>query len=107
MDTASFDGCGILHVCFLSLDLSNQERDYFERKEDSLGSSVGGLTVIFENLEDFFWMEGLGPFVLGAYFITFVVLLINLLSPMIREKRLRFELRNENNELRSDARFEE
>ena len=52
-------------------------------------------------------MEGLGPFVLGAYFITFVVLGINLFFPMIREKRLRFELRNENNELRSDARFEE
>ena len=63
--------------------------------------------MIFENLEDFFWMEGLGPFVLGAYFITFVVLRINLFFPMIREKRLRFELRNENNELRSDARFEE
>ena len=63
--------------------------------------------MIFENLEDFFWMEGLGPFVLGAYFVTFVVLGINLLLPMIREKKLRFELRNENNELRSDARFEE
>ena len=63
--------------------------------------------MIFGTLEDFFWMEGLGPFVLGAYFITFVVLGINLLFPMIREKRLRFELRNKNNELRSDARFEE
>tara|TARA_B100001093_G_scaffold4265_1_gene4385 strand:+ start:2085 stop:2276 length:192 start_codon:yes stop_codon:yes gene_type:complete len=63
--------------------------------------------VIFENLADFLWMEGLGAFVLGAYFVTFVVLGINLLFPMIREKRLRFELRNENNELRSDARFEE
>ena len=41
--------------------------------------------MIFENLEDFFWMEGLGPFVLGAYFITFVVLGINLFFPMIRE----------------------
>tara|TARA_B100001094_G_C17421066_1_gene434705 strand:+ start:11 stop:217 length:207 start_codon:yes stop_codon:yes gene_type:complete len=68
---------------------------------------VGRLTVIFENLADFLWMEGLGAFVLGAYFVTFVVLGINLLFPMIREKRLRFELRNENNELRSDARFEE
>ena len=63
--------------------------------------------MIFENLEDFFWMEGLGPFVLGAYFVTFVVLGINLVSPMIKEKRLRFELRNENKELRSDERFEE
>ncbi len=63
--------------------------------------------MIFENLEDFFWMEGLGPFVLGAYFITFAVLGINLVSPMIKEKRLRFELRNENKELRSDERFEE
>ena len=63
--------------------------------------------MIFENLEDFFWMEGLGPFVLGAYFITFVVLGINLLFPMIREKKLRFELRDENNELRSDARVKE
>ena len=63
--------------------------------------------MIFENLEDFFWMEGLGPFVLGAYFITFAVLGINLLFPMIREKRLRFELRDKNNELRSNARFEE
>ncbi len=63
--------------------------------------------MIFENLADFLWMEGLGAFVLGAYFVTFVVLGINLLFPMIREKRLRFELRNENNELRSDARFEE
>ena len=63
--------------------------------------------MIFENLEDFFWMEGLGPFVLGAYFITFVVLGINLVSPMIKEKRLRSELRNENKELRSDERFEE
>ena len=60
-----------------------------------------------KNLEDFFWMEGLGPFVLGAYFITFAVLGINLLFPMIREKRLRFELRDKNNELRSNARFEE
>ena len=63
--------------------------------------------MIFETLEDFFWMEGLGPFVLGAYFITFVVLGINLLSPVIKEKKLRFELRNENSKLRSDARFEE
>ena len=63
--------------------------------------------MIFENLEDFFWMEGLGPFVLGAYFITFVVLGINLLSPVIKEKKLRFELSNENSKLRSDARFEE
>ena len=63
--------------------------------------------MIFENLADFLWMEGLGAFVLGAYFVTFVVLGINLLFPMIREKRLRFELRNENNELRSDTRFEE
>ena len=63
--------------------------------------------MIFENLEDFFWMEGLGPFVLGAYFITFVVLGINLLFPMIREKKLRFELRDENNELPSDAGVEE
>ena len=63
--------------------------------------------MIFENLEAFFWMEGLGPFVLGAYFITFAVLGINLLFPMIREKRLRFELRDKNNELRSNARFEE
>ena len=52
-------------------------------------------------------MEGLGPFVLGAYFITFVVLGINLLFPMIREKKLRFELRDENNELPSDAGVEE
>ena len=63
--------------------------------------------MIFENLEDFFWMEGLGPFVLGAYFVTFVVLGINLLLPMIREKNLRSDVRNENNELRSDERFEE
>ena len=63
--------------------------------------------MIFENLEDFFWMEGLGPFVLGAYFVTFVVLGINLLLPMIREKNLRSDVRNENNELRSDGRFEE
>ena len=63
--------------------------------------------MIFENLEDFFWMEGLGLFVLGAYFITFVVLGINLLFPLIRERRLRFELRNENKEIRSDPRFEE
>ena len=63
--------------------------------------------MIFENLADFLWMEGLGAFVLGAYFVTFVVLGIILFLPMIREKRLRFELRNENNELRSDARFEE
>ena len=63
--------------------------------------------MIFENLEAFFWMEGLGPFVLGAYFITFVVLGINLFSPMIKEKRLRFELRNENKKLRPDERFEE
>ena len=63
--------------------------------------------MIFENLADFLWMEGLGAFVLGAYFVTFVVLGINLLFPMIREKRLRFELRNENNELRSDERVEE
>ena len=63
--------------------------------------------MIFENLEDFFWMEGLGQFVLAAYFITFVVLGLNMFFPMIREKRLRFDLRNENNELRSDARFEE
>ena len=52
-------------------------------------------------------MEGLGPFVLGAYFITFVVLGINLLFPVIKEKKLRFELRNENSKVRSDARFEE
>ena len=52
-------------------------------------------------------MEGLGPFVLGAYFVTFVVLGINLLLPMIREKKLRFELRNQNNELPCDERFEE
>ena len=68
---------------------------------------MGSFTVMFENLEDFFWMEGLGPFVLGAYFVTFVVLGINLILPKIREKRLRFDLRNENNELRSDGRFEE
>ena len=67
---------------------------------------MGRFTVIFENLEDFFWMEGLGPFVLGAYFVTFVVLGINLLLPMIREKKLRFELRNENNQPPSDERFE-
>ena len=63
--------------------------------------------MIFENLEDFFWMEGLGPFVLGAYFVTFVVLGINLLLPMIREKNLRSDVRSENNELPSDGRFEE
>ena len=63
--------------------------------------------MIFENLGDFFWMEGLGPFVLGAYFITFADLGINLLFPMIREKKLRFELRDENNELPSDAGVEE
>ena len=63
--------------------------------------------MIFENLKDFFWMEGLGPFVLGAYFVTFGVLGINLLLPMIREKNLRSDVRNENNELRSDGRFEE
>ena len=62
--------------------------------------------MIFENLEDFFWMEGLGPFVLGAYFVTFVVLGINLLLPMIREKNLRSDVRNENNQLPSDERFE-
>ena len=62
---------------------------------------------MFENLEDFFWLEGLGPFVVGAYFITFVVLGINLFSPMNKEKRLRFELRNENKKLRPDERFEE
>ena len=63
--------------------------------------------MIFENLKDFFWMEGLGPFVLGAYFVTFVVLGINLILPLIRERKLRFDLRNENIELRSDGRFEE
>ena len=63
--------------------------------------------MIFENLTDFLWMEGLGAFVLGAYFVTFVVLVLSSLFPLMREKRLRFELRNENNELRSDARFEE
>ena len=68
---------------------------------------MGRRTVIFENLTDFLWMEGLGAFVLGAYFVTFVVLGINLILPKIREKRLRFDLRNENNELRSDGRFEE
>ena len=63
--------------------------------------------MIFESLAEFLWMEGLGAFVLGAYFVTFVVLGLSLLFPMMREKSLRVELRNENNELRSDERVEE
>ena len=89
MDATSCDGCGLLPIRFLGVDLSDQKRNYSEGEKNSLGKSMGALELKFESLEDFFWMEGLGAFVLSAYLITFIVLGTNLLFPIIKQKRLR------------------
>ena len=68
---------------------------------------MGALELKFESLEDFFWMEGLGVFVLSAYLITFIVLGINLLFPIIKQKRLRSEMRDENSKFPPNSRFDE
>ena len=107
MDAASCNGYGLLSVRFLSLDFSYQKRDYSEREEDILGQSMGELELIFNSLEDFFWMEGLGVFVLSAYLITFFVLGTNLLLPVIKKKRLRTQIRDENSKLSPSAGLEE
>ena len=107
MDAASCDGCGLLSVRFLSVDFSDQKRDYSEGEEDILGQSMGSHELIFNSLEDFFWMEGLGVFVLSAYSITFIVLGTNLLFPVIKKKRLRIQIRDENSKLLPSSRFEE
>ena len=107
VDAASCDGCGLLSVRFLSVDFSDQKRDYSEGEEDILGQSMGAHELIFNSLEDFFWMEGLGVFVLSAYLITFIVLGTNLLFPVIKRKRLRIRIRDENSKLSPSSGFEE
>ncbi len=89
------------------MDLSDQKRDYSEREKDCLGQSMGAFELIFNSLEDFFWMEGVGFFVLSTYFITFIVLGINLLFPIIKQKRLRFKIRDENSKHTRDSGFDE
>ena len=89
------------------MDISDQKRDYSEGEKDILGESMGALELIFNSLEDFFWMEGLGVFVLSAYLITFFVLGTNLLLPVIKKKRLRTQIRDENSKLSPSSRFEE
>ena len=107
MDAPSCYGCGVLLIRFLSVDLSDQKRDYSEGEKDSLGKSMGALELIFNSLEDLFWMEGLGVFVLSAYLITFIVLGTNLLFPFIKQRRLRFQILHENRKLPPDSRFDE
>ena len=107
MDAASCYGCGLLSVRFLSVDFSDQKRDYSEGEKDNLGQSMGALELIFHSLEDFFWMEGLGVFVLSAYLITFIVLATNLLFPALRQKRLRIQILDENSKVSKSSRFEE
>ena len=107
VDAASCDGCRLLSVRFLSVDFSDQKRDYSEGEKDILGESMGALELIFNSLEDFFWMEGLGGFGLSAYLITFIVLGTNLLFPVIKRKRLRIQIRDENSKLSPSSGFEE
>ena len=107
VDAASCDGWGLLSVRFLGVDFSDQKRDYSEGEEDILGQSMGELELIFNSLEDFFWMDGLGVFVLSAYLITFVVLGTNLLFPVIKKKRLLIQIRDENSKLSPSSGFEE
>ena len=107
VDASHRDGCGLLPARFLSVDLSDQKRDYSEREKDCLGQSMGAFELIFNSLEDFFWMEGVGFFVLSTYFITFIVLGINLLFPIIKQKRLRFKIRDENSKHTRDSGFDE
>ncbi len=107
VDAPSCDRYGLLSVRFLSMDISDQKRDYSEGEKDILGESMGALELIFNSLEDFFWMEGLGVFVLSAYLITFFVLGTNLLLPVIKKKRLRTQIRDENSKLSPSSGLEE
>ena len=47
------------------------------------------------NFTELFSAAGHGPYILASYGVTFIVLLWNLLVPIIRDQRLRREIRNE------------
>lgn len=47
------------------------------------------------NFADLFNTAGHGPFILASYGISFVVLLWNVVEPVMRDRRLRQEIRNE------------
>ncbi|MGH8454964.1 MAG: heme exporter protein CcmD [Nevskiales bacterium] len=44
---------------------------------------------------DLFDTAGHGPYILASYGVTFIVLLVNVLAPLLRGFRLRQEIRNQ------------